>query len=46
MLKLRGGSVSIKQRGVPLYELCGGVVPIEQRIDGLRELQQRLDVCA
>ena len=46
VLKLRGGSVSIKQRGVQLYELRGGVVPIEQRIDGLRELQQRRDVCA
>jgi hypothetical protein len=29
-----------------LCELRGGVVPIEQRIDGLRELRQRRDVCA
>lgn len=46
MLELRGGSVSIKQRGVQLYELRCGVVPIEQRFNGLCELQQRCDVCA
>lgn len=28
-----------------MFELRGGVVPIEQRFDGLCELQQRCDVC-